>query len=117
MAFPAAVGEMSPTEIAGMVIPAVAGVVHPAEFLTKTFPAVAEAESLIVVEVASSTDLMEPAGYPSIYDSQGDVGSLVQDDMMTVPVVVLFPESVELGALTEVVHPVMRGGVPDTESI
>ena len=50
MAFPANVGEMFPTEIAGMALPA--------EFSKKTFPAVAEAESLIVVEVASSTDSM-----------------------------------------------------------
>ena len=34
---------------------------------------------------------------------------------MTVPDVALFPENVELGKPTEIVQPVVRGGVPDTE--
>ena len=94
---------MSPTEIAGMALLAVLGLCPRPNFL-KTFPAVAEAESLIVVEVASSTNLMEPAGPPPpqyIYDWQSDGGSLVQDDMVTVPDVALFPENVELGEPTE----------------
>ena len=87
---------MSPTEIAGMALPAVVWVVSPAEFSKKRSPAVAKVESLIVGEVASSTDL-------------------VQDDMVTIPNMALFPESVEVGEPTEVVHPIMRGGVPDTD--
>ena len=102
MAFPAIVGEMSPAEIAGMVLLAVAGVVPPAEFSEKTFPAVAGAESLIVVEVASSTYMMEPTVSPSMCDPQSDCGSLIPDDLVTVPDVALFPENVKLGEPTEV---------------
>ena len=64
MAFAAIVGEMTLAEYSEKTLPAVAGVVPPAEYSEKTLPAVAGAESLIVVEVASSTDSMEPAGSP-----------------------------------------------------
>ena len=115
MAFPAVAGGMSPSELARMALPAVAGVAAPAELSDKTLPAVAAAASLIVVEVASSTDLMQPAGSPSVCDSQSHCSSLVSDDLVPVPDVVLFPENVELGAPTEVVQPVVRDGEPDTE--
>ena len=73
------------------------------------------AESRAVVEVASSTDSRKPAGSPSVCDSQSDCGSLLPDDLATVPDVVLFTENVELGAPTEMGQPVVRNGIPDTK--
>ena len=65
MTFPVVTGVASPVDLAGMAFPAIVGEVPAAEFSNITFPAIAEA-ALIVVEVASSTDSMEPAG-PSVY--------------------------------------------------
>ena len=115
MAFPAVAEVVSPVDLAGMAFPAVVVVISPAELAEMTFPAVAGVASLAVVEVVSSTDSMEPAGSPNVCDSQSDCGSLVPDDLVTVPDVVLFPENVELGEPTEVVQPVVRDGMPNTE--
>ena len=41
---------------------------------------------------------------------------MVQEDIVTVPDVALFSDNVKLGEPTEVVHPVMRSGVPDAEN-
>ena len=57
LVFPAVVGEMSLTEVAGMALPPVSGVVPPVIFWSEALPAVAEVDSLIVVEMASSADL------------------------------------------------------------
>ena len=45
---------------------AAAGMAPHAELAEMTFPAVAGVASLAVVEVASSTDSMEPAGSPNV---------------------------------------------------
>ena len=79
------------------------------------FPAGAGAESLVVVEAASLTDLMEPVGSPRMCDLRSDCGSLVPDDVVTVPDVALYPENIELGEPSEVVQSVVRGEVPDVE--
>ena len=77
MAFPAVVGLTSPAELAGMALPAVTGVAPPAELAGMAFPAVAGVASLAVVEVASSTNSMEPAGSPSVCGSQSDYDCLM----------------------------------------
>ena len=105
----------SPAELAGMALQAVAAVALPAELAGMAFPAVAGAASLAIVEVASSTDSMEPAGSPSVCGSQSDCGHLIPDDFVTVPDVVVFPENIELGDPTVVVPPVVRDGMSDTE--
>ena len=94
MAFPADVGVMSPTEFAGMSLSAIAGVAPPAELAGMAFPAVAGAASLAVVEVAFTTDSMEPAGSPSVW-AHTHCGRLIPDYF--VPDVVVFPENIELG--------------------
>ena len=52
-------GMASPTNLAGMTFLEVVGVTSPAELAGMALPAVAGASSMAVVEVASSTDLME----------------------------------------------------------
>ena len=115
MAFPAVVGVTSAAELAGMVLPAVAGVTPMAELAGMVFPAVVGAASLAVVEVASSTDLMEPAGSPSVSGSQSDYDCLIPDYFVTVPDMVVFQENIELRDPTVVVSPVVRDGMSITE--
>ena len=115
MAFTTVVGVTSLAELAGMTLLAVAGAAPLAELAEMAFLAVVGAAFLAVVEVASKTNLMEPAGSPSVCDSQSDCGSSVPEDLVTVPDVVRFPENVELGEPTEVRQPVVRNGMPDAE--
>ena len=96
----------SPTDLAGMAFPAIAGVASPADLAGMAFLVVAGAAPLAVVEVASSTDLMEAAGSPSVCRSQCAYDCLVHDDVNE-PDVVVFPESIELGDTTVVIPPVV----------
>ena len=47
-----------------------------------------------------------------VFGSQSDCGRLIPNDFVTVPDVVVFPESIELGV---VVPPVVRDGMSITE--
>ena len=90
-------GVASSADFAGMAFPAVAGVASPAEFAGMAFPAIAGAAPLAVIEVASSNNSIEVAGSPSVCGSQCAYDCLIPDDCVSVPDVVVFPESVELG--------------------
>ena len=98
----------SSDDLAGMTFLAFAGVASPTDLAGMAFPAVAGAAPLAVVEVASSTDLMEAAGSPSVYVSQFAYDCLVPDKYVNVPDVVVFPERIELGDPTVVVPPMVR---------
>ena len=83
MALPAVAGPASLANPAGMEFPTIAGVASPANFAGIAIPAVAGPAPLDVVEVASSSDLMEAVCSPSGCSSRDTYGGLVPDDCVT----------------------------------
>ena len=108
-------GVASPADLAGMAFPAIAGVASPADFAGMAVPAVAGAVPLAIVEVASSTDLMDMACSSSVCSSQSAYDCLAPDDYVTMPDVVVLPDSIELGDPTVFVLPAMGAEMSDIE--
>ena len=108
-------GVASPADLAGMALPAVAGAVSPADLAGMAIPAVAGLAPLAVVEVASSSNLMEAACSPSGCSSRGNYGGLVPDDCVTIPDVVVLPDSTVLGDPTVAVLPAKEAEMSGVE--
>ena len=115
MALPAVAGVVSPADLAGMAFPAVAGVASPADFAGMAIPALAGPAPLAIVEVASSSDLMEAVCSPSGCSSRDTYGGLVPDDCVTISDVVVLPDSSVLGDQTVAVLPATEAEMSGVE--